>query len=274
MRVGDLVSAPLHTISPDKSVRYAAEMMNELKIGSLVVMEAGVTVGIVTSRDVRNSHPNRIVADAMSRDPKSVASDVFIWNAWDVLKEHGIERLLVHEGERTIGLVTRELLNAKLSELRDPLTGMYRSAYIRMIGEDLLARRIPFELLFIDLDNFGEINKIYGHPVGDDVIVAFAHALNQLLADSGEYVSRYAGDEFVWITTHGRQRAADLMEQLQRVRTLSGVEVTATVGVVGLRDVPGFFAQSFRDLIAQASLAGSRIKNRMDAVKNPPPGPN
>lgn len=266
MRVGDLIGSSLYTISPDKSVRQAAERMNELKIGSLVVTEAGMTIGIVTSRDVRISHPNRIVADVMTRDPKSVAPDVYIWHAWDMMEEHGIERLLVKEGERTIGLVTREQLGRKLAELRDPLTGLYRSSYIRMIGEDMLAKQMPFHLLFIDLDNFGEINKTYGHPVGDDVIVAFGEVLKSRIDESGEYLARYAGDEFVLITTSGKERSEDLIRQVHGIRMLRQVEVTATAGMVGPGNVPDFFAKSFRDLVAQASLLGSSLKKRMEGA--------
>lgn len=272
MKVGEILSSPVHTITPDKSVRYAAELMNELKIGSLVVTEGGETVGIVTSRDLRVTHPNRIVADAMSRDPKSIEPDVYIWNAWDLLNEFGVERLLVCEDGRMVGLVTREQISGKLSELRDPLTGLYRSAYIAAVGEDLLKRRVPFELMFIDLDNFREINKTYGHPVGDDVIVSFANTLKSQIDKSSEYLCRYAGDEFVIITLQGEQRVRGIVRQLRQTVYFCQVEVSATVGKVGPRDAPDFFDLPFRELVTRASLAGTKLKSHADTAKNPPVG--
>jgi diguanylate cyclase (GGDEF)-like protein len=116
--------------------------------------------------------------------------------ALNIMLQYQIERLPVTKDEQVVGLVTRETLKIKISELVDPLTGLFRAPYIHIIGEDLLKKRECFQLLFVDLNNFGMINKLFGHPVGDDVILGYAEKLKSY-TEKGDYLCRYAGDEFV-----------------------------------------------------------------------------
>ncbi|UUZ93114.1 CBS domain-containing protein [Paenibacillus sp. P25] len=173
MKVSEIMTLSVYSISSDRSVAYASERMNEYEIGSLIVVDHGTVKGIITSRDIRSSHPNRIVADAMTPNPICTSPDCFIWDALKIMDREKIERILIMEEEKLLGLVTREIIKMKLSELMDTLTGLYRAPYIQCIGEEFLRTRQPFHLLFIDLNDFGKINKLYGHPFGDDVICEF-----------------------------------------------------------------------------------------------------
>ena len=67
LEIKDIMSKPVLTISQDKSVQYAAEYMYQNNIGGLPVTERNRLLGIITSRDIRLNHPNRIVADAMNK---------------------------------------------------------------------------------------------------------------------------------------------------------------------------------------------------------------
>ncbi|MFK4136233.1 putative bifunctional diguanylate cyclase/phosphodiesterase [Pseudomonas luteola] len=51
-------------------------------------------------------------------------------------------------------------------------------------------------LLFIDLDNFKNINDLYGHDAGDTVLKEAAHRLKQIVRAT-DTVARLGGDEFV-----------------------------------------------------------------------------
>lgn len=82
----------------------------------------------------------------------------------------------------------------------DSLTGLPN----RLLLAERLQQRVDFHrmyggqgaLLFIDLDNFKNLNDARGHSIGDAVLVALAQRLRDSLRDGG-FAARMGGDEFV-----------------------------------------------------------------------------
>lgn len=58
-----------------------------------------------------------------------------------------------------------------------------------------------FALCFLDLDHFKEINDVYGHDVGDQVLIEVTRRLKQVLR-AQDTVSRLGGDEFVLLLSN------------------------------------------------------------------------
>ena len=89
--------------------------------------------------------------------------------------------------------VHRELKAMRLA-LTDPLTGLgnHRHFYEQLEREALAADNAhPLSLCLLDVDDFKQINDLYGHPVGDQALVRVADRLRQ----DGE-AFRIGGDEF------------------------------------------------------------------------------
>jgi diguanylate cyclase (GGDEF)-like protein/PAS domain S-box-containing protein len=84
----------------------------------------------------------------------------------------------------------------------DPLTGLpNRLLLIDRLQQSIAkAKRAKQALavLFIDLDNFKEINDSLGHTVGDQLLMAMAHRMHQNLRDE-DTAARLGGDEFTVI---------------------------------------------------------------------------
>jgi diguanylate cyclase (GGDEF)-like protein/PAS domain S-box-containing protein len=104
------------------------------------------------------------------------------------------ERLLAQANEDALTrLPNRLALKVKLSEMIE-LASRQRS---------------KLAVVFLDLDNFKEVNDTLGHTVGDEVLCEVARRLSQTIL-SHEIVVRYAGDEFV-AALYGRGAVEDLM---------------------------------------------------------------
>ena len=67
-------------------------------------------------------------------------------------------------------------------------------------------------LALFDIDNFKEINDIYGHIVGDYVLKRVAEIVNEVLTDS--FVCRYGGEEFVIVLE--KEKAYERLEQFRK----------------------------------------------------------
>lgn len=94
--------------------------------------------------------------------------------------------------------------------LHDALTGLpNRVLYEELLDQALIqAKRHGWKLavLFMDIDNFKNINDSYGHDMGDRVLLTVADRL--LSATRGEdTVSRWGGDEFVCLLSEVKQEA-------------------------------------------------------------------
>ena len=103
-----------------------------------------------------------------------------------------------------IDTTDRKRLESKLihDALHDPLTGLANRVLLRDHLERSLARRGrspgTVALLFVDLDDFKQVNDSYGHAAGDQILVQVAERLaGAVRAD--DVVGRQSGDEFAVI---------------------------------------------------------------------------
>ena len=123
---------------------------------------------------------------------------------------------------KTVRLRTRELLTKK-EELEflsyfDALTGLpNRMLFLDRLGHAVRHRgdgKRGTALLFIDLDNFKEINDSRGHETGDEVLNSIAMRFAKLIR-RGDTLARLGGDEFtVLLEDVDAERAAVVAEKL------------------------------------------------------------
>lgn len=127
---------------------------------------------------------------------------VLLFCAFVIYQEHLIKGLRAKLHEQIAVLTT---LNAKAEmferlSILDPLTELFnrRFAYEQLPRELARASRqgTPLVVIAIDLDNFKEINDVYGHDAGDAALKAFARHLKRAIRSSDLPV-RMGGDEFL-----------------------------------------------------------------------------
>ena len=129
--------------------------------------------------------------------------------------------------------------------------------------EHFLEQKKAFQFLFVDLDNFGDINKRYGHPVGDDFLQRFSTRLQNLQQQDVDYVCRYAGDEFIYLTLRNEEETVQLIEQITCPLIIGTMRMQATVGSYFASEWEGESSLSFRDIVTRSSLRCSSTKQQI-----------
>ncbi|MCB1890089.1 MAG: EAL domain-containing protein [Rhodocyclaceae bacterium] len=144
----------------------------------------------------------------------------------------------------------------------DSLTGLpNRRLFGDRLEQDLkLARRngTLLAVLFIDLDRFKEVNDVFGHHRGDELLVEAAQRISACVRDS-DTVARIGGDEFT-LALPNLQRSLDvestaraILEALARPFPIGNesVFVSASIGITLFPDD----GQSMVDLLKNADQA-------------------
>ena len=141
-----------------------------------------------------------------------------------------------------------------------------RGALEKHVCEALQERGGDEEDVFIllDVDNFKQINDIYGHGVGDMILMRMAGILNEVFGDHS-CIGRMGGDEFaVFLRDSGDRR--EIEEKIQKLltevraekeRMHLSKEPTASVGVAFVPES----GNTFVDVYRAADQALYHVKN-------------
>jgi diguanylate cyclase (GGDEF)-like protein len=165
-------------------------------------------------------------------------------------------------------ITERRTAEARITHLAryDELTALPNRVNFRDEIERLLA--VPHDgeqlsaLLFVDLDQFKQVNDTLGHPCGDQLLCAVADRLRAMLRPE-DFVARFGGDEFVVFQQNikSNEEAAGLarriVEQLSERYKIDNhlVEIGASVGIA--MTSPGVSADT---LLKNADMALYRAK--------------
>ena len=122
----------------------------------------------------------------------------------------------------------------------DELTGLpNRYAFFNAIKDRItLARgRAEFAVLYFDLDHFKDINELYGHYTGDEILRYCTVSIRKLLG-SRDQLARLSGDEFAAIiecvgVDDAQRLCQRVLQMFEQPLTLSGrqYQFTASIGV-------------------------------------------
>jgi len=167
-----------------------------------------------------------------------------------------LNRLVEHITlRRQVATQSETIARLEAQATRDSLTGLFNHSYFQQQLEHELARcrryQHPASLLFIDVDNFKQVNDECGHQAGDRVLTMIAAILAGRSRDSDlgfrlrehDLAARYGGDEFVLLLPETDKVGASVTaERLRQVVENSDFEISPALPVtlsVGLAEFPG-----------------------------------
>ncbi len=152
---------------------------------------------------------------------------------------------------------TREL---ELLATRDPLTNIFNRRAFYQKGEPIFRASQRYKrnlsVIMLDIDHFKRFNDIYGHAVGDQVLVMIADCFRKSCRDS-DFAARFGGEEFVLLLeeadSHSALKFAERLRETIAELSLPGIEqtITASLGIACLNPE----TQSIDELIRRADRA-------------------
>ncbi|MDF0553475.1 diguanylate cyclase [Kamptonema sp. UHCC 0994] len=125
----------------------------------------------------------------------------------------------------------------------DPLTGVWNRRHLLTLCEREINRSCRynrfFSLLMLDLDRFKQVNDIYGHSVGDEVLIAMTKVVENSLRNV-DFWGRFGGEEFVVVLPETNlESAVEVAERIRKtlektvitIQEEKQVQITVSIGV-------------------------------------------
>lgn len=164
-------------------------------------------------------------------------------------------------------------LYKKLREtaIKDPLLSIYNRRHFFELVESKVKRNPQrnFAIVMIDLDNFKRINDVYGHQVGDAVLIQTC----KIIVDSvnkEDIVARYGGEEIV-LYINNVQSHEEIFGKINNIRMKifedclesngNKVNYSASFGI-------GYYEEEIRDLNKVLNVADTMLYNAKTWGKN------
>jgi diguanylate cyclase (GGDEF)-like protein len=190
-------------------------------------------------------------------------------DAIEVLSQTIAESASVASEAEDVGSLEREqrelqkqIQGLTLTTTRDPLTGLYKRDCLLEQLDVLAAWSFrtgqSFGVLFLDVDNFKQVNDDYGHLIGDQILRDFSRVL-QKCVPSPEMVGRYGGEEFVVLCFP--KHPEDLLGRAEEIRNsidempleIEGTPLKVTVSIGGAMGIADSATDLFQTRLLQAA---------------------
>ena len=152
----------------------------------------------------------------------------------------------------------------------DHLTGIYnRRAFFDLANLELNKAsryRTPLSVLYLDIDNFKQINDRYGHNVGDQLLRLVAKTIKDHVR-AIDVTARFGGDEFAILLAETAAGPASMVARKLQVQLIelmqhNGWPVTFSTGIVTFEIIPASVDEMLEAVDAQMYLAKKQGKNR------------
>jgi diguanylate cyclase (GGDEF)-like protein len=137
--------------------------------------------------------------------------------------------------------------------------------------EELSKKKLPYGLIFMDLNDFKQVNDTYGHEAGDTLLNIVAKRLQNSIREKDK-AFRIGGDEFV-VVIHGTHDSQFYDGVIARMRQNVARDVTLNNGIILKVSISAGFARCpedgtrFEDVVKKADDSMYHNKRRFKAQK-------
>ena len=143
IRVKDIMSKGVMSVDAEMNVNEAAKMMEDGKVGAIIVMENNSPIGIVTDLDfavkiVAHAYPiTTSVKKIMSSPLIGVDPEESVWTVADLMYTRKVRKIPVIEEDKVIGIVTAtDLVNQFAVSTEEDMKNMYYQSITKIFAQE------------------------------------------------------------------------------------------------------------------------------------------
>ncbi|WP_456400956.1 diguanylate cyclase [Persephonella sp.] len=204
-KIKDYMSQNPVTVNPDTSFKEIVEIMKDKKIGSVIVTDGeNRLLDIVTQSDLilqllHGNLESKVKDFIKKRKIISIDENAHVFDAVAYFEKFNIKHIPVLNSEnKLVGIITATDVLKKVAGigLIDHLTGLNNRNYFELLKQKYYEKMLSVSVILADLDNFKNINDIYGHFVGDMVLSEVSKIIKKDLRMYDEVI-RWGGEEFL-----------------------------------------------------------------------------
>lgn len=133
--VKDVMTKSVISVDAKATVNEAAKMMEDAKVGAIVVMENNTPIGLITDRDfavkiVAHAYPiTTLVRQIMSSPLIAIGPDETVMMAADLMYTREIRKLPVIDNDKVVGMLTAtDLVNQLAVSTENDMIKMYHQS--------------------------------------------------------------------------------------------------------------------------------------------------
>ena len=166
---------------------------------------------------------NKQVREIEVRVPRTDEDRYYLTTVKPILDDHGQVSVVI--------CISKEITERKKMEMElrylsthDILTGLYnRNFFETELKRFQESRFFPVSIIVIDLDHLKQVNDLFGHATGDEMIIRAAQVLKDTFRTE-DIIARMGGDEFVILLPKTDEAIAQ--EIVQRLRQRAQLQET------------------------------------------------
>ncbi|HEY8763641.1 MAG TPA: EAL domain-containing protein [Solirubrobacteraceae bacterium] len=197
--------------------------------------------------EIRSAAPGAAIVALAERADEEVALETIRAGAQDVLVKAELSPVALRRSVRYAIVRKRSEVHLAELALHDPLTGLpNRALFLDRLGVALDRSRrtsASVAVLFLDVDDFKDVNDKLGHAAGDVVLTELADRLRRMLRPM-DTVARFGGDEFTLLFEDlaSEREVVLIAERISHAATLpitlddGEASITVSIGIAMVAD--------------------------------------
>ena len=192
----------------------------------------------MTVRELIDKYPKKFI---------TLKENESIFDAYKLMRTYNLTYVIIVDEEGKFkNIINYDYLATFLAEMaiKDEITGLYNRRFFEFLIEKYENSDYDIGILFIDLDNFKNINDKYGHDTGDEILRKVGFAIRSSIRHL-DYGFRYGGDEFVVMLFATKDVLKKVAQRL--FEKINSIEVD--------------------DIKLSASMGGAHYKNDSNSLK-------